>query len=91
MPEKHWQCSDEQETTRHGTPPKAGSCTFPNYSGDLNACHEMEMWLKADDPHAYGCYVTDLIEWHGSDAVSARAAQRAKMFLEIIGKWKEAE
>ena len=62
---------------------------LPDYLGDLNACHEMETWLKNDDRHAFSCYASDLFEEHGSDAVHLTAPQRCEAFLRTLGLWEE--
>jgi len=59
---------------------------FPDYLNDLNAMHEAEKMLEADDNHAYGCYCSDLYEKYGN-TVSLTASQRAEAFLRAIGKW----
>ena len=61
----------------------------PDYLNDLNACHEMEAWLKNDDRHAFSCYASDLFEEHGSDAVHLTAPQRCEAFLRTLGLWEE--
>ena len=58
----------------------------PDYLNDLNAMHEAEKMLEADDNHAYGCYCIDLQEEYGN-TVHLTAAQRAEAFLRTIGKW----
>jgi len=59
---------------------------LPDYLNDLNAMHEAEKMLEADDNHAYGCYCIDLQEEYGN-TVHLTAAQRAEAFLRTIGKW----
>ena len=59
---------------------------IPDYCNDLNAMHEAEMTLKAEDCHAYGCYCSNLYEDYGN-TVSLIARQRAEAFLKTIGKW----
>jgi hypothetical protein len=59
---------------------------IPDYLHDLNAMHEAEKMLEADDNHAYGCYCIDLQEEYGN-TVHLTAAQRAEAFLRTIGKW----
>jgi hypothetical protein len=59
---------------------------LPDYLNDLNAMHEAEKMLEADDNHAYGCYCSDLYEKYGN-TVSLTASQRAEAFLRTIGKW----
>ena len=63
-----------------------GSLGVPDYLNDLNAMHEAEKMLEADDNHAYGCYCCNLYEKHGN-TVSLTASQRAEAFLRTIGKW----
>jgi hypothetical protein len=59
---------------------------LPDYLKDLNAMHEAEGVLEADDNHAYGCYRSNLYEKYGN-TVSLTASQRAEAFLKTIGKW----
>ena len=56
-----------------------------DYSGDLNACHEMEKSLPKD----LNTWV-DYLEWINYEP-DATAMQRAEAFLRTVGKWKEAE
>jgi len=63
-----------------------GSYVVKDYLNDLNAMHEAEKRLEAEDNHAYGCYCSDLYEEHGN-TVSLTAAQRAEAFLRTVGKW----
>jgi len=69
---------------------KKGKRTYqplpPDYLNDLNAMHDAEKRLEAEDNHAYGCYCSDLYEEHGN-TVSLTAAQRAEAFLRTVGKW----
>jgi len=58
---------------------------LPDYLNDLNAMHEAEKMLEADDNHAYGCYCSNLYEKYGN-TVSLTAAQRAEAFLRTIDK-----
>ena len=61
-------------------------CECPNYTGDLNAMHEAETFLKGQDWAAY----FDLIQHTGkATGVRATASQRAEAFLRTIGKWVE--
>lgn len=60
---------------------------LPDHLNDLNAVHHFENYVKQDDPHAYACYVSDLFEKYGSDAVSLPASIRAEELLKTIGKW----
>jgi hypothetical protein len=63
-----------------------GIAVLPDYLNDLNAMHDAEKMLEADDNHAYGCYCIDLQEEYGN-TVHLTAAQRAEAFLRTIGKW----
>ena len=63
---------------------------IPEYPADLNAMHESEKVLIADEPPAvwslYGRYLdklTNRIPWH------ATAAQRAEAFLRTLNLWKD--
>ena len=61
----------------------SNSMPVPNYTGDLNAMHEAETFLKGQDWAAY----FDLIRHTGkATGVRATAAQRAEAFLRTIGK-----
>lgn len=70
----------------------------PDFTRDLNACHEMEAFLKTagqaagyceelnnvirDKPSKRNCYAWD---WHES------AAQRCEAFLKTLPLWKEVQ
>ena len=64
-----------------------GPDNVPDYLNDLNAMHEAERRLEAEDNHAYGCYCSELYEKYGN-TVSLTAAQRAKAFLKTLNLWK---
>lgn len=81
-----------------GFPPiqKAVKILVPNYTADLNACHEMEKTLFDQDygPASYGltlgtrrssegCPIKESQLWH------ATSAERCKSFLIVKGLWKE--
>jgi hypothetical protein len=67
----------------------------PNYPADLNAMHEAEKMLTKEQ---IWHYITRLVELTGAEwtdsysevmvVAHATAAQRAKAFLCVIGKWK---
>ena len=61
---------------------------IPDYLNDLNAMHEAEKQLEAEDNHAYGCYCFELYEKYGN-TVSLTAAQRAEAFLKTLNLWKQ--
>jgi len=58
----------------------------PDYLNDLNAMHDAEKRLEAEDNHAYECYCSDLYYEH-ENTVSLTANQRAEAFLRTVGKW----
>ena len=59
---------------------------LPDYLNDLNAMHDAEIQLEAEDNHAYGCYCSELYEKYGN-TVSLAAAQRAEAFLRTLNLW----
>ena len=66
--------------------------TGPNYSGDLNACFEMEKSLDAAQWASYWSFLEPLACMpNNTPIIFATAAQRAEAFLRTVGKWKEAE
>ena len=86
-PKKYWDVSDVPEMCRIGSPPVAGSCTFPNYCADLNAMHEAENTLVGQQFPAYAFFLNDI---EGSLwGIRATARQRAEAFLRTLGKWEE--
>ena len=67
----------------------------PNYPFDLNAMHEVESILNADQMVSYD-YHLDRVVGNGRQGLnieyflwSATASQRAEAFLRTIGKWEE--
>ena len=69
----------------------------PNYPFDLNAMHEVENILNADQMVSYD-YHLDRVVGNGRQGLnieyflwSATASQRAEAFLRTIGKWEEAK
>lgn len=68
---------------------------IPDYLNDLNAMHEAEKALKADDLLHVLTYVRHLaIVMRESDealigTIHATATQRAEAFLRTIGKWED--
>jgi hypothetical protein len=70
---------------------------LPNYPFDLNAMHEVESILNADQMVSYD-YHLDRVVGNGRQGLnieyflwSATAAQRAEAFLRTIGKWEESK
>ena len=59
---------------------------LPNYTADLNACHEFEKSLNTDDAHMYYWRLKQEIGW---EYASATASQRCENYLKTIGKWIE--
>lgn len=74
-----------------------GSAGIPNYPFDLNAMHEVESILNADQMVSYD-YHLDRVVGNGRQGLnieyflwSATASQRAEAFLRTIGKWEDAK
>lgn len=59
---------------------------IPDYCADLNAMHEAEKVLTADQWYEYD----RLMPLRDPQKIHATARQRAEGFLRTIGKWKEA-
>jgi hypothetical protein len=88
--------------TAHGMPPNRkyeSSC--PNYTADLNACHELEKTLDDKQLARYAQQIIGSarrkmnIPDHESHypvpfIISATARQRCEAYLKTIGKWKES-
>jgi hypothetical protein len=85
-PQKYWDVSDVPEMCRIGSPPVAGSCTFPNYCADLNAMHETEKVLSAEQIAKYFWTLCDTSKKNNPFMATSR--QRAEAFLRTLGKWE---
>jgi|LakMenE18May11ns_1017448.scaffolds.fasta_scaffold9133820_2 hypothetical protein len=59
---------------------------IPNYTADLNTCHELEKALNTDDAHSYYWRLERELGW---EYASATARQRCEAYLRTIEKWKE--
>ncbi len=93
-PQKYWDVSNVPEMVRIGSPPVAGSCTFPDYVNSLDAIHEVELSMDADLYRAFSNNLYLVVLENGllpakRAWLSANARQRAEAFLKTIGKWKE--
>lgn len=86
--------------TAHGMPPNRkyeSSC--PNYTSDLNACHECVRSLTYEQRTTYREHLSKI--WtrdynsrcglfpRHDDSVNATARQRCEAYLKTIGKWIE--
>ena len=60
----------------------------PDYCNDLNLIHEAEKVLTSERVTSY-VYLLELMNERWATPAFATAAQRAKAFVETIGKWKE--
>ena len=60
----------------------------PDYCNDLNLIHEAEKVLTSEQVTSY-VYSLELMNERWATPAFATAAQRAKAFVETIGKWKE--
>jgi hypothetical protein len=58
---------------------------FPDYLNDLNAMHEAEKVLTADEWYEYD----SMMPLRDPQKIHATARQRAEAFLRTIGKWTE--
>ena len=60
---------------------------LPNYTEDLNAMHEAEKVLNQEQKEDYFFII---FNFYGNwpKAIQATAAQRARAFLRVIGKWE---
>jgi len=69
----------------------------PNFPNDLNAMHEAEKVLTADDQLSdYGRHLLSITKdwrpyWGPTRVAHATAAQRAEAFLRTIGKWEDGK
>lgn len=62
----------------------------PSYTTDLNAMHEAEKVLTAEQFQDYDIELTDQYVLHQSNnPIHATARQRAEAFLRTLGKWKD--
>ena len=61
---------------------------IPNYTSDLNAMHEAEKVLTAEQRRSYVNCIFNLPVSECESNTFATAAQRAKAFLRAIGKWE---
>lgn len=70
-----------------GRPPKITSeyIELPDYCNDLNAMHEAEKVLTADQWHRYDA----IMPLRDPQKIHCTARQRAEAFLRTIGKWRE--
>jgi len=60
---------------------------IPNYCNDLNAMHEAEKVLTADQWYEYD----QLMPLRDPQKMHATARQRAEVFLRTLGKWEETK
>jgi hypothetical protein len=88
--------------TAHGIPPnRKYEASCPNYTADLNACHEFEKFITEDtaDLNEYAINLTKIAapsvcygEYSCTEAFAllhATARQRCEAYLRTIGKWIE--
>lgn len=68
---------------------------IPDYSNDLNACHEMERMLDDGQQDTFLITLRKLVDVGLDDfqrdfnGIHATARQRCEAFLRTIGKWKD--
>jgi hypothetical protein len=74
--------------------PSVQPYAFPDYCNDLNAIHEAEKTLTADQFEQYRWVLWDMCkqltvkEWYRAH-LSATARQRAEALLKTLEKWEE--
>ena len=61
----------------------------PDYPNDLNAMHEAEKILTAQQRRSYVSYIFNLPASECESNTFATAAQRAKAFLRTLNLWEE--
>ena len=61
---------------------------LPAYTADLDAMHEAEKVLTAEQWVSYWSFIEEVVK--DISILHATAAQRAEAFLRAIGAWKEA-
>ena len=64
---------------------------LPDYLNDLNAMHEAEKVLTAEQRRSYVNCIFNLPVSECESNTFATAAQRAKAFLRAIGKWEDKQ
>jgi len=62
---------------------------IPNYFSDLNAMHEAEKILTAQQRRSYVSYIFNLPASECESNTFATAAQRAEAFLKTISLWEK--
>ena len=68
--------------------PDGSKSILPDYCNDLNLIHEAEKVLTSEQVTSY-VYSLELMNERWATPAFATASQRAKAFVETIGKWKE--
>jgi len=63
--------------------------TIPDYLNDLNAMHEAEKILTAQQRRSYVSYIFNLPASECESNTFATAAQRAEAFLRTFNLWEE--
>ena len=65
--------------------------TTPNYTADLNACHEFEKTLTPEQESAYWEHLLQAHEYIQPWAGCATARQRCEALLRVHGQWEETK
>lgn len=71
--------------------PTATQPWIPNYTSDLNACHEMEKVLTDYQYDEFYDIICRMYEMVDARTTSATAAQRCEAFLMAMGLWVESD
>lgn len=80
----------DQHTYPHDEPVTKHRAPLPDYLNDLNAMHEAEKVLTAEQRAEYRRILFELPPEECESNTFATASQRAKAFLRTIGKWRDS-
>ena len=74
----------------HGTAPNFRARAIPDYLTDLNAMHEAELRLDADQLAKYAHWLQVFVVGSGRISQCTTAAERAQAFLRTLNLWEAA-
>jgi hypothetical protein len=80
-----WKWEPEKDSFLHPENGRLKPKYAPDYCKDLNAMHEAEIILTADQWYKYD----SMMPLRDPQKIHATAKQRAEAFLKTIGKWEE--
>lgn len=82
-------------TGKHFFPDYSNLSCLPNYSEDLNAMHEAEKMLNAEQSMEYGRLIHEMVHsprhWAhiNFDLIHSTPQQRSEAFLRTLGLWED--